>query len=97
MLDIDNGISLVKFAATWCAPCKVVAKTIDKIKTEFTEVKFQEIDVDDNPELSKDYKIKSVPTVIVFKNGEEVTRLIGSVKVDALRKALRDVLKDRAA
>ncbi len=97
MLDIDNGISLVKFGATWCAPCKVVAKSIDKIKTEFSEVKFQEIDVDDNPTLAKDYKIRSVPTVILFKNGEEITRLIGSVKVDALRKALRDVLKDRAA
>lgn len=96
MLDID-GISLVKFSATWCAPCKVVAKTIDKIKTEFTDVKFQEIDVDDNPILAKDYKIRSVPTVILLKNGEEVTRLIGSVKIDALRKALRDVLKDRAA
>lgn len=97
MLNIDNGISLVKFAATWCAPCKVVAKTIDRVKPEFTEVNFQEIDVDDHPNLAKDYKIRSVPTVIVFRNGEEVTRLIGSVKVDALRKALRDITKERAA
>jgi thioredoxin 1 len=97
MLDIDNGISLVKFAATWCAPCKVVAKSIDKIKTEFTDVKFQEIDVDDNPTLAKDYKIRSVPTIIIFKDSEEITRFVGNVKIDVLRKALRDVLKDRAA
>lgn len=97
MLNIDNGISLVKFAATWCAPCKVVAKTIDKVKPEFAEVNFQEIDVDDHPNLAKDYKIRSVPTVIVFRSGEEVTRLVGSVKIDALRKVLRDITKERAA
>ena len=97
MLDIDNGISLVKFAATWCAPCKIVARTIERVKSEFTDVKFQDVDVDDHPNLAKDYKIRSVPTVILFRNGEEITRLVGSIKVDALRKSLRDVTKERAA
>jgi thioredoxin 1 len=97
MLKIDNGISLVKFAATWCAPCKTVATTIKRVQPEFTSVNFQEVDVDDHPNLAKDYKIRSVPTVIVFRNGEEITRLIGNFKVDALRKALRDVTKDQAA
>jgi thioredoxin 1 len=97
MLEIDNGISLVKFAATWCAPCKTVAATIKRVQPEFTSVNFQEVDVDDHPNLAKDYKIRSVPTVIVFRNGEEITRLIGNLKVDALRKALRDVTKDQAA
>lgn len=97
MLDIENGVSLVKFAATWCAPCKVVARTIDKVKSEFDTVKFQEVDVDDHPNLAKDYKIRKIPTVIVFRDGEEITRLIGSVKVDSLRKALRDVTKGKAA
>ena len=97
MLDIDNGISLVKFAATWCAPCKIVARTIERVKSEFTDVKFQDVDVDDHPNLAKDYKIRSVPTVILFRNGEEITRVVGSIKVDALRKSLRDVTKERAA
>lgn len=95
MLDIDNGISLVKFAATWCAPCRTVAGTIKRVQPEFSGVKFQEVDVDDYPSLAKDYKIRSVPTVIVFRNGDEITRFVGSIKVDALRKALRDVTKDR--
>ena len=97
MLDINNGISLVKFAATWCAPCKTMAVTIKRIQPEFSMVNFHEIDVDDHPNLAKDYKIRSVPTVIVFKNGEEVTRLLGNVKVDELRKALKDITKDIAA
>jgi len=97
MLEIDNGISLVKFAATWCGPCKVLSRTLDKVTPEFPTVNFQEVDVDDHPELAKDYKIRSVPTVIVFRNGEELTRLVGSVKVDALRKSLRDITKEQAA
>jgi thioredoxin 1 len=97
MLDINSGISLVKFAATWCAPCKMVAITINKVQPEFENVKFQEIDIDDVPNLAKDYKIKNVPTVILFKDGEEITRVIGSFKVDALRKILRDAVKEQAA
>ena len=95
MLDIDNGISLVKFAATWCAPCKTVASTIKKVQPEFDSVRFQEIDVDDVPSLAKDYKIRSVPTVIVFKDGTEYIRLVGAIKVDALRKVLRDAVKEK--
>lgn len=95
MLDIDNGISLVKFAATWCAPCKVVSSTIKRIEPEFESVKFQEIDVDDVPNLAKDYKIRSVPTVIVFKDGVEHTRVVGTLKVDALRNILREAVKSK--
>lgn len=99
MLDIDNGISLVKFAATWCAPCKTVASTIKKVQPEFENIRFQEVDVDDVPSLAKDYKIRSVPTVIVFKDGAEYTRVMGALKVDALRKILRDAVqgKEQAA
>jgi thioredoxin 1 len=97
MLDIDNGVSLVKFGATWCAPCKLLETTIGKIKQEFDGVNFVAIDVDDNPDLAKNYKIKSVPTVILFRNGIEISRLIGAVKTDALRKALRDLVNDKAA
>lgn len=92
MLDINNGISLVKFAATWCAPCKTVASTIQKVQPEFENINFQEIDVDDVPSLAKDYKIRSVPTVILFKDGAEVTRMVGAMKIDALRKVLRDAV-----
>lgn len=94
---ITDGITLVKFSATWCAPCKNVSRTIKRVQPEFDMVKYDEIDVDDSPNLAKDYKIRSVPTVILFKDGEEVTRLIGNVKVDALRKVLRDVTKNKAA
>jgi thioredoxin 1 len=95
MLDIDNGISLVKFAATWCAPCKTVASTIEKVQPEFEDISFQEVDVDDDSMLAKNYKIRSVPTVIVFKDGIEYTRVMGALKAEALRKILREAVKDK--
>jgi len=91
MLDIDKGISLVKFSATWCGPCKMMASTIQKVEPEFPTVKFHDIDVDDFANLAVNYKIRSVPTVIVFKDGEEITRLVGALKVDILRKTLQGV------
>lgn len=97
MLNINNGVSLVKFAAAWCAPCKVLSKTLKRVEPDFPTVSFQEIDVDDHPNLAKDYQIRSVPTIIVFRNSEEVARLVGSVPVDALRKVIRDAVKDIAA
>ena len=97
MLDIDEGISLVKFAAVWCAPCKALSGTVKKVSTEFSTVKFQDIDVDDNPELSKDYKIRSVPTVIVFKDGEEVARINGTFTAEKLRTTLREFTEEKAA
>ena len=93
MLNIDTGISFVKFSATWCGPCKMVSSTIQKVQPDFPEVKFQDIDVDDNPDLAKNYKIKSVPTVILFKDGKEDQRIVGNVKADALRTTFREAIK----
>ena len=94
MLDINIGISLVKFGATWCGPCKGVASILQKVQPEFESIKFQDIDVDDNPDLTKIYKIKSVPTIIIFKDGVEVQRLVGTFKIDAFRKVLGDILEE---
>lgn len=96
MLNIDKGISLIKFSATWCGPCKLAEVTIKKVLPEFLGINFRDIDVDDNPVLAKEYKIRSLPTVIVFKNGEEVTR-VGSIKADDLRKILKEVTAEKAA
>lgn len=100
MLNIDNetGIVLVKFSATWCMPCKMISSTIESVVSEFSSVvKFKEIDVDDYPDLAKKYKIRSVPTVILIKDGEESSRLVGSFKSNDLRKTIDDVIKAKAA
>jgi thioredoxin 1 len=97
MMNIDKGISLVKFGASWCAPCKVVETTINKVKSEFQSINFVSIDVDDNPELAKEYKIRRVPTVICFRDGEEINRTDGIFQVQALRSLLTELTKENAA
>jgi thioredoxin 1 len=97
MLKLNNGINLVKFSAEWCGPCKMASRIIDSVLTEFTSVIFTEVDTDDSPNLASTYKIKSVPTVIVFNNNEEVERFVGSVSADKLRKSLNNAVNNIAA
>ncbi len=97
MLDIDTGISAVKFGAMWCAPCKTLNPVMKKMVEEFPKVKLLSIDVDDQPQLAKTYKIRNLPTVILFKDGQEVNRIVGTAKAEAFRKVLKDLTKEKAA
>jgi thioredoxin 1 len=96
-MDLGNGIWAVKFGATWCGPCKVLGKTFSKMEEEFQGVNFLSVDVDDIPQLAKEYRIRSLPTVILLRDGKEQARLVGAVKAEPLRKAFRDLAKAQAA
>lgn len=65
------------FTADWCQPCKKTKPIVQELNIEQTQAGFQIIDVDDNNELVKAFKIKSVPTFILFENGIEKNRIIG--------------------
>ena len=91
-MDIKNGIYAVKFGAEWCAPCKTVNAQLEKMKVEFDSVTFLFIDIDDEPELAKEYKISSIPTVILFKDGEVVDRFSGAVKTEPMRKKFKELV-----
>ena len=66
------------FTADWCQPCKKTRPIVEELNREQTSAGFQVIDVDDNPELVKNFQIQSVPTFILFDNGVEKNRAIGS-------------------
>ena len=69
---------LVDFWATWCPPCKMLMPTIEAIAKESDgSYRVGKVDVDENRELALRYGVQSIPTLIVFKNGEEVTRALG--------------------
>ena len=80
---------LVDFTATWCGPCKALAPIVEKIADEFEgKVKVGKLDIDESPGVATKFGIRSVPTVVVFKNGAEAGRHVGTTNKDTLLKLL---------
>ncbi len=76
VLKSDKPV-LVDFFATWCGPCKMLMPTIDEIASERADIKVGKVDVDENMELAKEYKVFSVPTLIAFKDGKVLKQMVG--------------------
>ena len=80
---------LVDFWAAWCGPCKMVAPIVEEIATENEgKLKVVKLDVDENPQSAQQFGVMSIPTLIVFKNGHAVERLVGYMPKAKLMQAL---------
>ena len=75
---INDELVLVDFYATWCGPCRMLSPIIEEVANE-ENVKVIKVDVDKHEDIAKRFGIMSIPTVIVFKNGEEINKNIGLV------------------
>ena len=91
MDEVKDGLCAIKFSAPWCSPCLRMAPIVDKLEKEFTNVKFEFVDIDDSPELAKNHNIKSIPTLLILKDGVETQRIVGLSTIDPLRKIFRDL------
>ncbi len=74
---IKKGKIVVDLFATWCGPCKMLSPILDEISEEITTTKFYKIDVDDNSDVAREYNVMSIPTVLIFENGELVNTIVG--------------------
>ena len=74
---IANGMALVDFYADWCGPCKMVSPIVDEIAEERSDITVGKVNVDDENALAMKYGVMSIPTLIVFKDGKEVHRIVG--------------------
>ena len=76
---------VVDFFATWCGPCRMLSPILESVAEDYEDkVKFVKLDVDEAPEIARDYSVMSIPTLIIIKNGEEVAKNVGALGAEAL-------------
>ena len=82
---------LVDFWADWCAPCKMIAPIVEQLATEYDgKVKFAKLDVDTNPGAATTYGVRSIPTLLIFKEGSPVGQVVGAVPKSVLQRRIEE-------
>ena len=86
---VNNGVVLVDFWAEWCGPCRMIAPMIEELASEYDgKATIGKLDVDNNQESSVKFGVRSIPTLLIFKDGEIVDRHFGAVGKDILAKSI---------
>lgn len=85
---VSSGVVLVDFFANWCGPCKMVGPILEKIDPEFPTIEFVKVDVDQSQSLAMQFQVQSIPTILIFKDGQVVERQIGFSGEPQLKKML---------
>ena len=86
---INSSTVLVDFYADWCGPCKMQSPIVDEVASLSDEYKVGKVNVDDEDEIAMRFKISSIPTLLVFKNGEVVKKFVGVTGKDTILAALK--------
>ena len=85
-----NGLVLIDLWADWCGPCRMLAPTLEELEREYPDVKFCKINVDEEPELARMFKVESIPTVAFVKNNTFVDLSIGYVPKSTIAKKIEE-------
>ncbi|HEV7736316.1 MAG TPA: thioredoxin [Chlamydiales bacterium] len=84
--DIQKGVTLVDFHANWCGPCRMLAPVLEEVaKVIQGKASIGKVDIDTEQKIASQFQITSVPTMILFKDGKEVNRLVGLRNADAIK------------
>ena len=80
---------LVDFWAVWCGPCQMMAPILHELEAEMQDVQIGKVNVDEQMDLARQFRVVSIPTLIIFKNGQEVQRMVGVTSKEELKDALK--------
>lgn len=81
---VKEGVTVVDFFATWCGPCKMLSPVLEELEEDRSDFKVVKIDIDKEEALARSYGIMSVPTLILFKDGKEVSKKVGFMPKELL-------------
>ena len=88
-----NKAVVADFSATWCGPCKTLAKTMEELEKEYDgQVKFINIDVEESDEVAQANRIRNVPTVIYYKDGQVISKTTGNVSAQTIRDNISKII-----
>ncbi|GFN32747.1 thioredoxin [Paenibacillus xylaniclasticus] len=91
--SIESGVSLVDFWAPWCGPCKMQLPIVEELAAELEgQATIGKINVDEQPELASQFGVMSIPTLILFKDGQPIDKLVGLQSKDALKAKIQNNL-----
>lgn len=89
---LEKGVTVVDFFATWCGPCRALGPVLDELSME-VEYRIVKVDVDKYPDLAAFYGVRSIPTLVIFKNGKPVDTLIGGRSKEQLNEDVEKATK----
>lgn len=85
----SDKLVLVDFWAVWCGPCQMMAPILHELEAEMPDVQIGKVNVDEQMDLARQFRVVSIPTLIIFKNGQEVQRMVGVTSKEELKDALK--------
>ncbi|KAF3553575.1 hypothetical protein F2Q69_00018069 [Brassica cretica] len=85
----SNQLLVIDFFASWCGPCKFIEPAFRHMAVKFTDVSFVKVDVDELPEVAKEFNVNAMPTFVLVKNGKEVDRIVGTKQAELENKVTK--------
>ena len=94
--DTKDGITLTSFWATWCPGCRMQAPVNEALSEELTDIKFTKMDVDQNPTVTEQFQVMSIPTMLVQKDGKPLFKIVGYHPKEQMMQILKEQLGEDA-
>jgi thioredoxin 1 len=93
-VELHKGFVLVDFFAEWCGPCKMIAPLIEEVNIEFSHLKVVKVDADNTQEVMRQFGIRGIPTLLLFKDGKVVATKVGALSLPQLRDFINSNIKN---